>query len=219
MNALAGLFPPGIVAVEMDGAAVPDALFLGEEQYVASAVARRRLEFARGRTCARRALAALGEAPVAITSDHRAPIWPSGIVGSISHCAGYACAAVGQMRTYRALGVDAEVLQALDAGSEKLVVSPGEARTLAALGGGVPWACVAFSAKEAFYKAQYPRTRTFLDFLDVEVAIAPATGAFTVTVLDSAPALATIPRTVAGRFTFDGDRVLCAVVLPADQAS
>lgn len=200
----------------MHGAAVPDALFPGEEQRIASAVERRRLEFARGRTCARRALVTLGETPVAIlASDDRAPIWPSGVVGSISHCANYACAAVGHARTYSALGVDAEVLQPLDAGSERLVVSPGEARALAALGGGVPWACVAFSAKEAFYKAQYPRTRTFLDFLDVEVAIAAATGEFTVTVLTSAAALAAFPRTVAGRFTFDGDRVLCAVVLQA----
>ncbi|MGX9147748.1 hypothetical protein [Mesorhizobium sp. 128a] len=46
---------------------------------------RRRREFGWGRHHAREALRHLGFAPVAILSRDRAPLWPSGVVGSISH--------------------------------------------------------------------------------------------------------------------------------------
>ncbi|HEY4181390.1 MAG TPA: 4'-phosphopantetheinyl transferase superfamily protein [Kofleriaceae bacterium] len=212
-----GLVLPGdVIVIEARGDVAPDPLFPEETAAVANAVERRRVEFARGRSCARRALVELGVEPVAILmGDDRAPIWPPGVVGTISHCAKYACAAVGHASTYAGIGIDAEILQPLEAGVAKLVVSVDEARALAALPGDVPWPCVAFSAKEAFYKAQYPWTHTFLDFDDVAVAIDPA-GSFTITVLKAGLA---IPRTLPGRFVFDGERVLCAVVLTSEAAA
>lgn len=210
------VLPRDVVAVEAHGAVEPTPLFPEEESYIAGAIERRRLEFARGRSCARMAFAALGMDPVAIISaSDRSPIWPRGVVGSITHCRNYACAAVAHAQSYVAVGIDAEVLQELEDGVEKLVVLPAEAKTLAALPGGVPWSCVAFSAKEAFYKAQYPRTQTFLDFHDVEVALDIGASKFTVTVLRDDPALAAVPRSVTGRFAIADERVLCAVVLRA----
>ncbi|MFF4689931.1 hypothetical protein [Streptomyces sp. NPDC001307] len=38
----------------------------------------------------------------------RAPRWPEGIVGSMTHCAGYHAAAVARGRSVAALGVDGE---------------------------------------------------------------------------------------------------------------
>src|SRR5580704_7182950 len=65
-----------------------------EVQSLGGAVEKRRREFITGRACARGALAQLGMGPVAIPSGERGePCWPVGIVGSITHCAGYrACA-------------------------------------------------------------------------------------------------------------------------------
>lgn len=65
-----------------------------EEALVARAVDKRRREFATGRDCARRALSQLGwdEVPI-LAGPKREPLWPAGIVGSITHCPGY-CAAI-----------------------------------------------------------------------------------------------------------------------------
>lgn len=211
---LGSVLPHDIVAVEAYGDAPPEPLFPDETTYVAHAIERRRMEFARGRTCARLALAAFGRPRAAIVAGpDRAPVWPAGIVGSISHCRDYTCAAVGEARAYRALGIDAEVMQELEPGVAKLVVSPAEARSLASLPGGVSWSCVAFSAKEAFYKAQYALTRTFLDFLDVAVAIDASAGQFTITLLRTEAVLAPVPPAVAGRYVLDGERVVSAVAI------
>ena len=62
-----------------------------------------------GRALARQALAAIGIAPVPIPSGPQGePRWPSGIVGSITHCAGYRACAVGHADSFAALGIDAE---------------------------------------------------------------------------------------------------------------
>ena len=89
------LVPESVSVCELTGSAEPDPLFPEEEALLLRAVSKRRNEFALSRTCARRALANIGVAPCSIlrTSD-RAPIWPSGIVGSITHCKSYTAAAV-----------------------------------------------------------------------------------------------------------------------------
>jgi 4'-phosphopantetheinyl transferase EntD len=51
---------------------------------IVNAVPRRQLEFATGRECARRAMAALGHAKASIPrAQDRVPIWPDDLVGSI----------------------------------------------------------------------------------------------------------------------------------------
>ena len=49
------------------------------------------------RACAREALAQLGAAPAPILPGRRGePLWPAGVVGSITHCAGYRAGAVAR---------------------------------------------------------------------------------------------------------------------------
>jgi 4'-phosphopantetheinyl transferase EntD len=91
------------------------------------AVPRRRAEFTTGRACARRALAELGVAPAAILSgDRREPLWPDGVVGAITHCAGFRAAAVGRATDYRSIGIDAEPDEPLVDGILELVSLPAE---------------------------------------------------------------------------------------------
>jgi 4'-phosphopantetheinyl transferase EntD len=90
-----GILPAVVVAeeafVDPDGVA----LFPEEELVVAGAVVKRRTEFATARHCARAALSRLGVAPTPILPGERgAPQWPAGIVGSMTHCAGYRAAAL-----------------------------------------------------------------------------------------------------------------------------
>src|SRR5690242_5958922 len=98
------------------GPIVDGGLFAEEAAAVAGAVAARRAEFAAGRSAARRALAELGIGPVALpVGERRMPVWPTGIVGSITHCVGLAAAAVAWADDLAALGIDVEPAIALDA--------------------------------------------------------------------------------------------------------
>jgi 4'-phosphopantetheinyl transferase EntD len=177
---LDALFPSGAPvfgeALWMD--VEPPPIHPDEAAQVATAVAKRRVEFAAGRDCARRALTRLGiEDFVLRNGPDRAPRWPEGVVGSISHAGtvpgGFCGAVVGRSRDFLTLGLDAEVADAVGPELWPRVMTareldwlqsqPAESRpTLAA---------VVFSAKECFYKARFPLAGQFLDFADVEVAL------------------------------------------------
>ena len=80
-----------------------------EEPLIARSVAKRRNEFITVRHCARLALGELGFPPVPILKgDKGEPCWPDGVVGSLTHCAGYRGAVVGRGAAVRSVGVDAE---------------------------------------------------------------------------------------------------------------
>jgi 4'-phosphopantetheinyl transferase EntD len=142
-------------------------LFDEEAAIVARAVASRREDFAAGRAAARRALSKLGFGEVAIPSGpRRAPVWPKGVVGSISHSGGWAVAAVARTSELEALGVDIEVAAPLPADVEALVVGPDDR-----LGTEPLRATIAFSAKESVYKALQPARGWLLEFGDVALEL------------------------------------------------
>ena len=93
------LLPPNVVSVDTFEDRDDAWLFPEEAALVGKAVERRRREFTTGRACARRALCLLG-APVGplLHGQRGAPMWPTGVVGSITHCDGYRAAAVGRER-------------------------------------------------------------------------------------------------------------------------
>ena len=124
-------------------------------------------EFAAGRVAARAALAGLGERPVAIPRDGRRPRWPAGVVGSITHCAGLAAAAVARRADLAAIGIDAEPAVPLDAEVRELVATSAERDRL----GGDLAGTIVFSAKEAFYKAWSSCGGALLGFDDVDAEL------------------------------------------------
>ncbi|MEV7276801.1 4'-phosphopantetheinyl transferase superfamily protein [Streptomyces sp. NPDC093111] len=171
------------------GAPVP---FPGEEHLLARAVPARRREFTTARACARRALGGLGVAPVAIPyGTDRAPRWPAGIVGSITHCAGYRAAAVARATDVAALGLDAEPHAALDQTGVLHLVTGEQERAhlaeLAAVRPDVHWDRALFSAKESVFKAWSPLTGRWLDFKEATVAFRPRTSTFTARLLVEGP--------------------------------
>ena len=171
------LTPPGAVGAEVFDHAGDHRLFPEEAALVTRAVASRQAAFGAGRACARVALAGLGRSPAPIgTGPKGEPLWPAGVVGSLTHCAGYAAAVVADVAHYRSLGVDAEPDLALPTGVLDVVGRPEErARVteLAACRPGTAWDRLLFCAKEAVYKAWYPLTGRWLDFEDVTVALDP----------------------------------------------
>lgn len=127
----------------------------------------RAAEFLTGRTLARRALRALGVADEALLPTlHRYPRWPGGTVGSISHSHGVRVAVVAREADYWAVGVDVERREAVTAELASIVATDEERERFA----GRPDALTElFSAKEAVFKATFPRTHVWLEFHDVSI--------------------------------------------------
>ena len=199
------------VAARGDGPAAP--LFAEEEAAIASAVESRRREYASGRSCARLALGKLGFPPVPIPSGPgREPLWPPGVVGSITHCPGYRAAAVARQEDCLAVGIDAEIHDRLPEGVLELVAGHEERAFLAQAPGGVHWDRVLFSAKESIYKAWYPLTGEWLGFEEAAVSIEPRRGTFQARLLRAAPTVSGHQLTgFRGRFLIEAGLVLTAV--------
>lgn len=217
---IAELFPEGIVSVVATEAMWAGELFPEEEAAIARAVPKRRREFTAGRLCARAALAQLGVSPAPLLSNpDRTPRWPQGIVGSISHCAGYCATVVARCERWAGVGVDAEAAEPLSPALAARICQGSELEKLAGYTApsGTNWEKLIFSAKESTYKCYYPLARTFLGFHDVEIEFSPETGRFTAwLVRDAAPAAAGA-RCFDGRFACDGERVFTGVALPAPE--
>jgi 4'-phosphopantetheinyl transferase EntD len=214
------VLPPSVVAREqfVDPPAVM--LFDVEGAYVASAVDSRRREFATVRQCARAALEQLGYPPMPLVpGDHGAPQWPSGAVGSMTHCQGYRAAAVAQAVDVLTLGIDAEPHGPLPDGVLEVIARQEEIPRVAALrdaNGSIWWDRLLFSCKESAYKAWFPLTRTWLDFEQASVSIDPRRGTFSVQLLAPGPTLDMIGSdTFSGRWTLSADILLSAITVPA----
>lgn len=177
------LLPPG-VSVAATRVEIEAPLFPAEELGLRFAVEKRRREFTTGRACAREALAGLGwPGAVVPVGASGAPRWPAGVVGSITHCAGYRAAAVGRAADFDAIGIDAEPNLRLPQGVLEAIALPLERERVGWLLREAPGPCwdrLLFSVKEAVYKAWYPLTGTKLDFEDAEVGFAAAGGRFLV---------------------------------------
>jgi enterobactin synthetase component D len=142
-----------------------------EQALVVDVAPRRRAHFAAGRACAHAALAALGHPVEALLrSADGAPLWPAGVVGSISHCPDAAVAVVADRRDWAALGVDVETDRALaDDAAAYVLAEPEHARFAALPGGLAQWALPAFAAKECVHKCVHPLSGVYLAFDEVAI--------------------------------------------------
>jgi 4'-phosphopantetheinyl transferase EntD len=167
---LDGLLPHDVVTEYGDPGEPAPELFPEEAALVANAVAKRRNEFARGRACARAALSRLGIHGFALLSGpEREPLWPGGVVGSVTHTQGFCAVAVAEARRYLGIGIDVEPALPLPAELVERVCRPDELARLSTLDGLEPLtaARLVFSAKEAAYKCQFAITRKYLGFQEL----------------------------------------------------
>ncbi|WP_369019777.1 4'-phosphopantetheinyl transferase superfamily protein [Streptomyces californicus] len=221
------LLPDDVSCAATREETVPDGtLFPEEEALMARSVAKRRNDFATARACARRAMAGLGLPPVAVLHGHRGkPLWPEGIVGSLTHCHGYRAAALAREQDVLSLGIDAEPHAPLPEGVRELVTLPAERERIGPQAeegsGALHWDRVLFSAKESVFKTWYPVTGVELDFVEADLTMhqesdpggggtpGAAHGTFTARLLLTDPAL---PTTLRGRWRIE-DGVIATAVL------
>jgi len=135
------------------------------------AVEKRKNEFYAGRWCAAQAIYQKSRCYLTpkINVD-RSPLWPVGIVGSISHSKDKAISVVTSSDKYVGLGIDIqdEISIGEQVDISDLILSAGEAKLCRSLTTYKAFE-VFFSAKESIYKALYPSCRDLFEHKDVEI--------------------------------------------------
>lgn len=169
-QALAGLAPGIAVGHRLIAPGDEAALLDDEAQSITSTVIAARRASGTARLVARELLERLGHPACAVPkSISGAPAWPEEIVGSLAHDDLIAVAAVAPRHAFAAVGIDIEPAEPLPPDALDLIAVGQERRDLFddPLRGRL-----LFAAKEAVYKALYPRDRIFLEYPDIEVDLA-----------------------------------------------
>lgn len=156
-------FPPGIAFALARDATEADLLPAEAADLSPRAVAKRRQDFQNGRLAAARCLAHLNlpRTPIRSGSD-RAPIWPDGVIGSLTHSGGIALAAMGRCAEWSAIGLDLEHLS----GVRRLAIAEriADADERSWIGQSRRRLMAVFSAKESIFKALYPAHQAWFGF-------------------------------------------------------
>jgi len=210
---------PAAAVVAATTADLETRLYPEEERALGRPVEKRRREFITARACARRALAGLGLPEQGIPSGPRGePVWPAGVVGSITHCSAYRACVLARAEDLVTIGVDAELDEPLPDGLLPDVARLEERRQLRALAAVEPrvsWDRLLFSIKESVYKAWYPLARQWLGFEDATVTIDRLRGTFSAQLLVPGPTVGdAVLDGFVGRWLAADGLLLAAIALP-----
>ena len=200
-----GILPASVAVAASDPTAPAPPLWPTET--LRGAVATRQREFAAGRSAARQAVSLLGHAPTAIPQGpDRTPIWPAGISGSITHSATLCLAAVAHAPAL--IGIDLEPSTPLAPDLWDVILLPAERAALLGHPNAPLLAKMIFSAKEAAYKAQFPRSKTLFGFDAIQITLSDTS--FTARFTQSVPGFAA-GTTLHGHTTQVANHILTAV--------
>lgn len=187
-----------------------------EARAAAGMVEKRRREFATARVLARKGLECFFGVPDfdLLNAPDRAPVWPDGVTGSIAHSHTRAWVALVDS-AFGTVGIDGEDRHELGRNLWHLTLRDEEAAYLETLPDASSRgrrALAIFSAKEALYKAQYPRSGSFMDYKALRVEFGEAglvRGTFQQTI-------GPFPKgfVVHGRFMDGGDKLVSAIWIP-----
>ncbi len=216
------LFPESVCGAFAHPSDVPGPLLPEEAACVQRAVPSRRREFAVGRWCAHRALEQLGIAGQALPIGRdRAPVWPAGVVGSISHCSGFAGAVVARAAHVEGLGFDAEPALPLDDDLAAMICTATELAWAddAFQSPSANWPRVLFSAKESVHKCISPLSGVMLDYQDVTLALCPSRGTFSVRPVKIATERWSSFHRVSGRFLVTDSLIMTSAFIESAEVS
>ncbi|NRN67636.1 Phosphopantetheinyl transferase component of siderophore synthetase [Kibdelosporangium sp. 4NS15] len=210
--------PAGVVGRDTFSDVPESTMFPEEAERVANAVDKRKREYATVRHCARQAFAELGIPPAPLLNGERgAPQWPTGVVGSMTHCAGYRAAVVARSSDVHTLGIDAEPHGPLPDGVLGVIARDEEKvrlTELTAADSAVHWDRMLFCAKETVYKAWYPLTHKWLGFEEASITLG-RDGTFEAKLLVPGPVIAGEQVDgFTGRWLVGDGLVITAIAIP-----
>ncbi|MES2764262.1 MAG: 4'-phosphopantetheinyl transferase superfamily protein [Bacteroidota bacterium] len=162
---IAQYFTPNFVTSEV---------LTSKEKLYAKGFSHKRLcHFSTGRHCAKKVIENLNVADneILIGSDN-VPVWPKGIVGSISHTNGMVGAVAAKSSELLSIGMDIEEIGRVKGNMWDMLYTPAEQKYLYQLPEKEKalYTTLLFSMKESFYKLQYPLTQNKLWFTDVQIS-------------------------------------------------
>ncbi len=193
---------------------INDSLYPEEMYCISNAANKRKSEFTAGRVCARNALKKLGytDFPLLMGED-RAPQWPEDISGSIAHTSEYCGVAVAKKKDFPSLGFDMELIDRLGKHLWPQIFTSREQSWIQTLPGDEQdqSAALLFSAKECFYKYQYPLTKLWVGFEDVEIEASLVENKFNIQLLKDIPSLGKIKTTFSGHFLYHSNHVFTVI--------
>lgn len=186
-----------------------DGLWPEELSAITRAVPKRRAEFAAGRRAARTALARLGQPATAIpVGERRAPVWPQGIAGAITHDMDIALAAAAHRKGTLGIGIDLTQAAPLPEPVRRKVLPHAEEAGLDGLE-----ARAVFSAKESLFKAIFPLVGAYFGFSAARVVPSLATGLYEVELTRELGPFAVGTR-LAGRVHVEDSCLLTSLSVP-----
>ena len=186
------------------------------------AVPKRKAEYLAGRFCAKQALGKHKIENFIIKSDkNRAPLWPEGIKGTITHSNHNALVAVNNSSDVLGIGIDVEsVMTDKTMNDVKDAIVKGDENRfldLPATTPGISTGAVVsliFSIKESFFKAAYPSTGYYFDFDAVTINVLDfEKNIFSLTVNQDLNPKMRPGMQCSGQFCFLGEQVLSLLVL------
>ncbi|MGH1577970.1 4'-phosphopantetheinyl transferase family protein [Planktotalea sp.] len=134
-----------------------------EKTSVAHAIPKRKNEFSAGRDAAREVLSQFGLDNCSISvGEKRAPVWPDGFCGSITHSDEICIAAIARQGNVQAIGIDAEPDLPLRSELHSSILHSDEFDASA------EDAIAIFSKKEALFKMLFPLTGLWMGFHDAK---------------------------------------------------
>ena len=213
-----GVLPDAVRACCASGTHEPPPLLPDEQRCIAAFSQSRQRDFARGRMCARRALQQFGiHGHPILREPEGTPIWPAGLVGSITHCETLCAAAVAPRTTVASLGIDIEPITELDRETRDLVCAREELGFFSSMKGSRPGIeeTLIFSAKESVYKCLFPLVRTFIEFYEVLIVVDAAKARFSVRPRTQHARIPELVVHLEGRFAFWNDHVVTGVSISA----
>ncbi|TNJ42069.1 4'-phosphopantetheinyl transferase [Phaeobacter sp. B1627] len=217
LGLLRPLLPETVASAAEDPQGTPPAPFAEEAACLSpQAVEKRRREFAAGRAAAHQAMRALNLTPAPILiGPKRAPVWPRGVVGSITHCRSCALAAIAPDHRFLGLGLDVEEDTPLASDLWPSIASAREQDWMTSQADPGRAGKLLFSAKEAAYKAQYARSQKYFGFDGMELSMDTGTGTFRATFTsDQFPYRG--GDQLHGRFAIGAGVIITAVTIPKD---
>ncbi|WDE01128.1 4'-phosphopantetheinyl transferase family protein [Thalassomonas actiniarum] len=183
------------------------------------AVNKRQSEYLAGRYAAIQALAGLGITTRDIpTGEHRSPVWPKGVLASITHTSTSAfCVAAGK-QTIKYLGIDhenwlkadnvAEIKNSIINEKEEVFLKQSDMSFEQAF-------TLVFSAKESLFKALYPSVGYYFDFSAAQIIdLNTENHSFCLRLTETLTPALTAGASFNGQFIFDESAVQTLICEP-----
>lgn len=211
------LFPAEVAVAVLDPRLAQGNLIGDEPQIIARAKPGRVREFTAGRVAARLAMLAMGApARPVLSRDNRAPIWPAGIVGSISHAPACCISVIAAARNIASLGVDVEPWEPLPVDLHRTICTKGELDWLNCQHPAQRdyFAKLIFSAKECAYKSQFPLSGQILNYDAIKISLNLNRVRFSARFTQSIPPFQVGDR-LSGRFAITEGLILTGMAIGA----